>query len=46
VTLTGVIIGEVAVFWHQFIGFVASLFRKFTDEAAVMEKGQGLRQVA
>src|SRR5713101_2921369 len=46
VTLTGLILGGIAVFWREVVGFLASLFRKFSDEATVLEKGQGLSRVA
>jgi hypothetical protein len=46
VTLTGLILGGLAVFWRELVGFFASLSRKFTDEAVAIEKGQELRRVA
>src|SRR5437870_11657774 len=36
VTLTGLILGGLAVFWRELVGFFASLVRKFTDEAVAI----------
>jgi hypothetical protein len=46
VTLTGMAIGGTVVFWRELIVFFASLFRKFSDEAATLEKDRDLRRVA
>jgi hypothetical protein len=46
VTLTGLAIGGTAVVWREVVGLLASLFRKWTDEAATLEKGQDLRRIA
>ena len=36
----------VAYFWTEVLGFFRGLERKYNDEAAALEKTQGLRQVA
>jgi hypothetical protein len=46
VTLTGVALAGVAYFWTEVLGFFRGLERKYNDEAAALEKDQGLRQVA
>ena len=46
VTLTGLIIGGVAFFWREILAFFSGLGRKFTDEAATLEKTEHLRRVA
>ena len=46
VTLTGLALAGVAYFWTEILGFFRGLERKYNDEAAALEKNQGLRQVA
>jgi hypothetical protein len=46
ITLTGVAIAGAAYFWREILGFFGGLSRKFTDEAATMEKSQHLRRAA
>jgi hypothetical protein len=46
VTLTGVMIAGTAYFWRELLGFFGGLTRKFTDEAATLEKTEHLRRVA
>jgi hypothetical protein len=46
VTLTGLIIAGAAYFWHEILAFFGGLSRKFTDEAATLEKTEHLRRVA
>lgn len=46
VTLTGVMIAGTAYFWHEILDFFGGLSRKFTDEAATLEKAEHLRRVA
>ena len=46
VTLTGLMIGGAAYFWHEILGFFAGLSRKLGDEAATLEKSEQLRRVA
>lgn len=46
VTLTGFMIAGVAYFWRELLHFFAGLSRKFSDEAATLEKTQHLRRVA
>ncbi|NUP53300.1 MAG: hypothetical protein HOW97_39160 [Catenulispora sp.] len=45
VTLTGFAIGGVGYFWREILRFFIGFSRKTTDEAAVIEKSQGLRRV-
>ena len=45
VTLTGLLLGGLAHFWHEFLGFLSGLERKYNDEAAALEKTQDLRRV-
>ncbi|MFP3986495.1 hypothetical protein U9R90_03140 [Streptomyces sp. E11-3] len=45
-TITGFLIAGGAYFWHEVLHFFAGVSRKFTDEAAVLEKEQHLRRVA
>lgn len=44
--ITGVAIAGVGYFFHQVLGFFGSLHRKFSDEAATMERQEHLRRVA
>jgi hypothetical protein len=46
VTITGVALAGIALFWHHILGYVAGLERKHNDEAAALEKTEGLRRVA
>ncbi|MCQ4205651.1 hypothetical protein [Streptomyces longispororuber] len=46
VTVTGLLIGGAGLFWLEVLRFYAGLARKLTDEAATMEKSEGLRRVA
>jgi hypothetical protein len=46
VTVTGLMIGGAAYFWHQIVAFFAGLSRKLGDEAATLEKSEHLRRVA
>jgi hypothetical protein len=46
VTLTGLALAGVAYFWTEILGFFRGLERKYNDEAEVLEKDRGLRQVA
>jgi hypothetical protein len=46
VTLTGLLLGGLAHFWHEILGFFSGLVRKYNDEAAAIEKTQDLRRVA
>jgi hypothetical protein len=46
VTLTGLALAGAAYFWTEILGFFRGLERKYNDEAAALEKNQGLRQVA
>ena len=46
VTTTGFAIGGVAYFWREVLDFFGGLTRKFRDQAATLEKSEGLRRVA
>lgn len=46
VTITGLMIAGAAYFWHEILFFFAGLARKFTDQAATLEKTEHLRRVA
>lgn len=46
ILLTGLSIAGVAYFWRETMGILASLFRKYSDEAAELERQHGLRRVA
>ena len=46
VTLTGLAIGGVAYFWRDILDFFGGLYRKYTDQAASLEKSENLRRVA
>jgi hypothetical protein len=46
VTLTGMAGAGIAYFWYETLGFFAGLQRKYNDEAAALEKTEGLRRVA
>ncbi|GIU93162.1 MAG: hypothetical protein KatS3mg011_2068 [Acidimicrobiia bacterium] len=46
ITLTGLVVGGMALFWRHFLGLLGSLFRKVADEAEEIERQHGLRRVA
>lgn len=47
VTLTGFLLGGVGYFWREVLGLFSGLYRKYTDEAKVIEEQTpGLRRVA
>jgi hypothetical protein len=46
VTLTGLALGGLALAWHEVLRLVAGMERKLNDEAATLEKAEGLRRVA
>jgi len=43
VTMTGIILGGIAYAWDVVFGLASSMLRKVNDEAATMEKTEGLR---
>ncbi|WP_037570357.1 hypothetical protein [Phaeacidiphilus oryzae] len=45
-TVTGLAIAGAAYFWRVILDFFYGISRKFTDEAASLEKSQQLRRVA
>jgi hypothetical protein len=45
-TLTGVMLAGLAMVWHELLGLFGGLGRKYQDEAARIEKTEGLRPVA
>lgn len=46
ITLSGLILGGMALLWRELLGLVGSLFRKVADEAASLEREHGLRRIA
>jgi hypothetical protein len=46
VTLTGILLAGVAYFWREVLGMFGGLYRKYTDEAKLMEHSETLRRVA
>jgi hypothetical protein len=46
ITLTGLALAGIAYFWHEILGFFRGLERKYNDEAAALEKSEGIRRVA
>jgi hypothetical protein len=46
VTVTGFILAGVACFWREILGMFGALYRKYTDEAKLMEHSETLRRVA
>ena len=46
VTLTGILLAGVAYFWREILGMFGGLYRKYTDEAKLMENSETLRRVA
>jgi hypothetical protein len=45
-TLTGILLAGVAYFWREVLGMFGGLYRKYTDEAKLMEHSETLRRVA
>ena len=46
VTLTGILLAGVGYFWREVLGMFGGLYRKYTDEAKLMENSETLRRVA
>jgi hypothetical protein len=46
VTLTGILLAGVGYFWREVLGTFGGLYRKYTDEAKLMENSETLRRVA
>jgi hypothetical protein len=46
VTLTGLMLAGLAQVWHATLDLLAGVGRKYSDEAAVLEKAEGLRRIA
>jgi hypothetical protein len=46
VTLTGFLLAGAAYFWREILGMFSGLYRKYTDEAKLMEHSETLRRVA
>ena len=46
VTLTGIILADVAYFWREILGMFGGLYRKYTDEAKLIEHSETLRRAA
>jgi len=46
VTVTGLLIAGIGYFWREILGLFGGLYRKYTDEARMIEKSEGLRRVA
>jgi len=46
VTLTGLALGGLAMAWHEVLRLITGMERKLHDEAATLEKAEGLRRVA
>jgi len=46
VTVTGILVAGMGYFWREIVGLFGGLYRKYTDEARVIEKSEGLRRVA
>ena len=46
VTMTGILLAGVAYFWREILGMFGGLYRKYTDEAKLMEHSETLRRVA
>ena len=46
ITLSGLVIGGMALLWREVLGLVGSLFRKVADEAASLEREHGLHRIA
>ena len=46
VTLTGIALAGAGYFWREVLGMFGGLYRKYTDEAKLMENSETLRRVA
>ena len=46
VTVSGLVVAGIALFWREVLGLIGSLFRKYADEAAELERQHGLRRIA
>jgi hypothetical protein len=46
VTLTGILLAGVGYFWREVLGVFGGLYRKYTDEAKLIEHSETLRRVA
>jgi hypothetical protein len=46
VTLTRIILAGVAYFWREILGMFGGLYRKYTDEAKLIEHSETLCRVA
>jgi len=46
VTVTGILLAGAAYFWREILGLFGGLYRKYTDQARVMEKSEHLRLAA
>ena len=46
VTLSGLVVAGMALFWREVPGLIGSLFRKYADETAELERQHGLRRIA
>jgi uncharacterized membrane protein len=46
VTLTGILIAGAGYCWREVLGMFGGLYRKYTDEAKLMENSETLRRVA
>jgi hypothetical protein len=46
VTLTGILLAGIGYFWREVLGMFGGLYRKYTDEAKLMENSETLRRVA
>ncbi|HTQ89627.1 MAG TPA: hypothetical protein VMK84_09055 [Streptosporangiaceae bacterium] len=46
VTLTGILLAGAGYFWREVLGMFGGLYRKYTDEAKLMENSETLRRVA
>jgi len=46
VTLTGIVLAGAGYFWRELLGMFGGLYRKYTDEAKLMENSETLRRVA
>ena len=46
VTVTGIMLAGAGYFWREVLGMFGGLYRKYTDEAKLMENSETLRRVA
>jgi hypothetical protein len=46
ITLSGLVLGGLALLWRELLGLVGSLFRKYADQAEELERQHGLRRIA